>query len=160
MSSCILRALNDRLLTKKRLLRFQFVQNSDCVLCDAGIEDIDHIFFSCPFSSYVWFLCRLKLTMPADNQLKLYQEALLIKNKFKQKTKVYQLSRLVLTAAVWQIWLERNRRVFQYKSLHKILVFRNLYEDISILLKTCNWKVGANPEHMSILLKWGIDCNL
>jgi len=61
-------------------------------------------------------------------------------NKFSKKNKAFVLSRLVLVAAVQNLWHERNRRIFENKELHKVMVFRRLYEDIYVL-QTCNRKV-------------------
>lgn len=46
--------LHVRLLTKERLLSWANVGNIMCVLCDDGIENIEHLFFSCPYSGQVW----------------------------------------------------------------------------------------------------------
>ncbi|KAK4706883.1 hypothetical protein R3W88_033600 [Solanum pinnatisectum] len=46
--------LHGRLLMKARLLTWGSVENSKCILCDDGHEDIDHLFFNCHYSSKVW----------------------------------------------------------------------------------------------------------
>jgi len=74
----------------------------------------------------------------------LSEEAKLFQSRFSHKTKQTSLSRVALTAAVWYIWKERNERVLQLKERQKIIVFMNLYEDIRILLSTCQWKVDRN----------------
>ncbi|XP_062104537.1 uncharacterized protein LOC133815748 [Humulus lupulus] len=43
-------AMLDRLKTKQRLMRFQMVNNSVCLLCDVHDESIAHLFFDCHFS--------------------------------------------------------------------------------------------------------------
>jgi len=43
------------------------------------------------------------------------------------------------------------------KIMHKILVFRRLYEDINILIQTCSWKVSTKD--LSILANWGVGWN-
>ena len=78
-------------------------------------------------------------------------EALEIQQKFKKKDNTYILARLALNATVWHLWQERNRRIFHDQKLHKIMVFRRIYKDINILLRTCNWKVGNSD----ILSNWG-----
>ena len=59
MVACLLRALADRLLTKSMLRNFNIIQNDVCVLRNASQEDRDHLFFNCPFSSYIWSLCKI-----------------------------------------------------------------------------------------------------
>jgi hypothetical protein len=152
MSCCLLKALYDKLPTRARLHRFGIINFSHCVLCDTSCETRDHLFFECPFSAYIWTVCKLKLKLntPMGN---LSQEAHTIKDQFKQKDKVYKLARLAINATVWHIWQERNRRIFQRQKLHKIMVFRRIYEDIKVLLRTCVWKVN-NKE--TILSNWGL----
>ncbi|XP_074310094.1 uncharacterized protein LOC141645754 [Silene latifolia] len=40
----------NRLLTQDRLLRMSIIQNNRCFLCEDAEEDLNHLFFSCPFS--------------------------------------------------------------------------------------------------------------
>jgi len=59
----------------------------------------------------------------------LIDECKLIRSKFKGRQKITMLARLVIRGVVWHIWEERNARVFQQRSTHKITVFRTLYEE-------------------------------
>jgi hypothetical protein len=153
MSCCLLKALKGRLPTRSRLKTFGIINEDSCVLCNEATETIDHLFFECPFTAYLWSLSRLKLGLYLPEMRNLIQEAELIQGKFKVKDKSYILSRLALQVTVWHIWLERNRRVFQHQQMNKIMIFRRLYEDINILLRTCAWKVN-NKE--GILSNWGL----
>ncbi|XP_020250145.1 uncharacterized protein LOC109827551 [Asparagus officinalis] len=150
MACCMLKSLYNRLATRDRLFRFGIISAVECVLCSGGIESRDHLYFQCPYSAYIWKLCKLKLQLDATVTNDLRNEALEIQSKFKLKDKTYILSRMVLNAAVWHIWQERNRRIFQAQQLHKVMVFRRLYEDINVLLRTCTWKTGNN----NILANW------
>jgi len=70
----------------------------------------------------------------------LEDEAKLLQTKFRKKNKSTVLVKQTLAAATWQIWKERNARILKNKEQIKILVFRRLYEDVGVLLKTCNWR--------------------
>ncbi|XP_020243282.1 uncharacterized protein LOC109821509 [Asparagus officinalis] len=153
MSCCLLKSLLNRLSTRDRLYRFGIISTEVCVLCIDGKESIDHLFFQCPFSAYIWKLCKLKLHSDDRTIQDLRTEATATQNKFKVKDKTYILARLVLSTAVWHIWQERNRRIFHDQRLHKIMVFRRLYEDINVLIRNCYWKTG----NKIILSNWGID---
>ena len=63
MACCLLRALKNRLLTRDRLSNFGITQQVQCVMCHIGLESIHHVFFACPYASYIWSLCKLKLTL-------------------------------------------------------------------------------------------------
>jgi len=102
MACCLLRALNDRLLTAGRLKHFSVIDKDTCVLCSNEPETIQHLFFSCSYSAYIWSLCKLKLGLdPSVSSLQ--AEALNVQEKFSKKNKCYVLARLVLGGAVWHI---------------------------------------------------------
>jgi hypothetical protein len=99
--------LVDRLNTKTMLRRRHINIQDDalCVLCDTGLEeDIDHLFFDCPFAMQCWnsihftwdtslpMLERLAAATNAHN-LEFFTEASLI--------------------AAWELWKVRNDKVFQ-----------------------------------------------
>ena len=88
---------------------------------------------------------------PTPQHDTLHIEASIIMSKFSLMTIYYVLSRLVLAATVWHLWQERNRRVIQQTKMHKIMLFRRLYEDILVLLQTCHWKVSSSNHEQEIL---------
>lgn len=153
MACCLLKGLLDRLPTRSRLKNFSIIESDLCVLCDGGQETISHLFFECPFSKYLWTLCKMKLRMQNTSVGHLIQEATEIKNIFKSKDKTYKVARLAFNATVWHIWQERNRRIFQRNKMHKVMIFRSIYEDINLLLRTCTWKVNNREEMLS---NWGL----
>ena len=145
MATCLQKDIDNSLPTKSRLAQFGILQNTNCSLCDARIEDKAHLFFDCPFSKYLWELCLSAHKRPDT------WSSLLIKEQFSSKLKTYKLARLVFSATIWHIWRERNRRIFNSQRLHKITVFRGIYEDINILMRTCQWKVGNDCTQLGIL---------
>ena len=44
----------------------------------------------------------------------------------------------------------RNRRIFQHQSLCKIQLFRRLYEDINLTLRTYHWKEPDDPSDRAV----------
>ncbi|XP_020254179.1 uncharacterized protein LOC109831256 [Asparagus officinalis] len=153
MACCLIKSLYNRLATRDRLSKFGISSMEDCVLCSSEKETRDHLFFQCPFTAFIWKLCKLKLLLDSTVIQDLRTEALQIQQKFKVKNRTYKLARLVLSATVWHIWQERNRRIFHNQRMHKILVFRRLYEDINVLLRTCNWKAGNE----AVLANWSLE---
>jgi len=53
MSVCALRALQNKLLTVDFLQSIGVATASVSVLCQQGHESLEHLFFTCPFSSYI-----------------------------------------------------------------------------------------------------------
>ncbi|XP_020243416.1 uncharacterized protein LOC109821658 [Asparagus officinalis] len=153
-SHCLYKALINRLPTRERLCKIGIIQESSCILCKQDVETTKHLFFECEFSKYIWSLSRLKIGINSPQMGSICEEALLIQQRFKGKSCVYTLPRLVLAGATWHIWQERNRRVFHHQELSKIMVFRRLYEDILVLMRTCQRKIGNDREKAIIMSNW------
>ncbi|XP_050207875.1 uncharacterized protein LOC126657252 [Mercurialis annua] len=47
-------ALQDKLNTKDKLLRWKVVQNDVCCFCNSETESISHLFFECGYSRAIW----------------------------------------------------------------------------------------------------------
>ena len=156
MSLRLLRVVAGKLLTRSFLKELGIMQADQCVLCKASTEILAHLFFECPFTSYLWQLYRLKLGITVQSMGLIQDEATLLQNKFKKKKKPTILSRMILAAAVWHIWRERNVRVLQQQESHKIVVFKNLSEDIRILMTTCHWKTYQNASMKDVLANWNV----
>ena len=152
MSCCLLRVLKNRLLIQDRLHNFRIIQELQCVLCNTGIESIQQ----CPYTSCLWTLCKLKLQLhPSISNLVEEAQNLII--KFKKKMRVSYIARISFSATIWHTWqMVRNRRIFQLEQMSKILVFRNLYEDIHILVQNCHWKSTGDQKDNEILSNWGM----
>jgi len=155
MATCLLRALQNKLLTRVFLKNIGVSDTDVCVLCTSSQETIQHLFFECQFSAYLWSLSRIKLGLTGPI-LFLQEEAMLIQEKFKAKVKSTILTKITLAANVWHIWKERNLRVFQLQQSHKVMVFRRLYEDIRLLMRTCTWKVDREKELKAKLSNWSV----
>jgi len=61
MAICLLRALQSKLLTRDFLKTTGVIDMDTRVLCNVAQESINHLFLECPYSTYLWSLCRLKL---------------------------------------------------------------------------------------------------
>jgi len=151
MAICLLRALQSKLFTRDYLKSLGIIDADMCVLYKVNQGSIHHLFFECPFSAYIWSPCKLKLGLAGSPIGSIYDEALLIQSKFKAKAKSTILAKLILVAAVWHVWKERNLRVFQLQEQYKIMAFRKLYEDFKLLLRTCNWKSDRKRDMVVIL---------
>ncbi|XP_019257669.1 PREDICTED: uncharacterized protein LOC109235876 [Nicotiana attenuata] len=104
--------LKGSLYTKDRLIRWGMQVSPECPLCEHEMESHNHIFFTCSFSKDVWR--RIINWMGISRELEGWDEE--IKWAIEQvkdngsKTMLYRLS---MTGAMYHIWLERNRRIFQ-----------------------------------------------
>lgn len=106
-------ALLDRCWTSDRLARHHLNNSGPCALCGQAPESIEHLLFAYVFSREVWF----KLLRPPglQNMTPSPQATLpdwwLIGRKRLPKQQRQPFDSLVLLGC-WEIWKERNRRVF------------------------------------------------
>ncbi|XP_020254198.1 uncharacterized protein LOC109831277 [Asparagus officinalis] len=108
-------AVQDRLLTQDKLIRRGIIQTNQCILCSgAEVECRNHIFFDCKFSQDVWnkimdWLC-FKWRCCDWNQLLNWYSFSLLGKSFKHSVK-----RMAFTSSIYNIWMERNVRIFNQK---------------------------------------------
>lgn len=98
-------ALQNRLLTKDRMLAFGMNVDSTCVLCNREIETIQHLFTTCVYSRQVFKNLGLPLCMNWNEYL--------LGNAVNGNLKtVHQhLCALFLAVAGHSLWQERNERI-------------------------------------------------
>lgn len=104
-------ALQGRLPTKDRLRGWGLNVNADCVLCSAGNETHDHLFFNCAYSSAVWeaFASRI-WPSPPSGIIPISSWILQVRSQHHCHAPV--IIKLILQAACYFIWRERNSRIF------------------------------------------------
>ena len=155
MSCCLLMALNDRLLTRSRLLKFGIINSDLCVLCNTNSKTVEHLFFSCEYSTYIWAQCKFKLGLQ-PNVHNLQKEANSFRTIYAQNKRSSALWKLVLAAAVWYLWKERNRRVFKAKEHTKLELIKKITADVNILMNTCSWKIEGTTKELEIFSNWNL----
>lgn len=103
-------AIHNRLSTGDRLVLFGAILVSCWVFCP-WVETRDHIFFNCAFTSQIWsqILTHIYITWTSRSWANWIKHI----SDVKGKTFKSLIIKLVFTAKVYQIWLERNVRKFQ-----------------------------------------------
>jgi hypothetical protein len=111
-----------KILTGENLMKRGFHGPFICPLCQNSQDTIQHLFWDCPFSTTVWNVAYGDLThqirWPSylkpclGNWEKYYQ------GTFRGKPIFKRLWRSLPKYICWQIWLARNKQIFQGKSSH------------------------------------------
>ncbi|XP_016178592.1 uncharacterized protein LOC107621062 [Arachis ipaensis] len=105
-----------RVNTKERLHRFGILRHGDniCVFCKRDVEHIYHLFLGCEFTWQVWcrWLSDLGRAWSIPGSLKEHFESWTgVVNRNEERNRWLRC----FFAVIWNIWLERNRRIFNSK---------------------------------------------
>ncbi len=102
------------LLTEDNLIKRGWVGPSICCLCCREAETLEHLLFQCPFSKSVWSqtlrgnLSLIGTLITLDGSLPLRWT----RARFGLSASSKRLLDLTVAATCWELWLERNRRIF------------------------------------------------
>lgn len=103
-------AMQCKLASKDRLMKWNVVDNATCVLCRGGaLESHNHLFFDCLYSRVVW------MEILRRNQVQGEKKWFLLRSMGKNFRK--SVLKLSLAASVYGIWCERNSKIFLQKAL-------------------------------------------
>ncbi|OIS98987.1 hypothetical protein A4A49_60908, partial [Nicotiana attenuata] len=83
-----------------------------CELCNKEEESIDHLFFSCPYTSKVWTVL-LKWQGIRRKAMQWNEELNWAVKYYKGRSIKAELYRLILAGAGYHVWQERNNRIFR-----------------------------------------------
>ncbi|GJW90626.1 retrovirus-related pol polyprotein from transposon opus [Tanacetum coccineum] len=110
-----------------------------CPLCDLVPDSHDHLFFECSFSTQVWFkVCALCVMDSISPQL--VDVMAFIVPISKGKTVISILSRIVVAASLYSIWLERNGRLFKKKTSSLDQIIQVILSMVRLKLVTFKFK--------------------
>lgn len=105
-----------RCLTWDNIWKHFFQGPSKCVLCGTGEEESSYLFFRCPFSSQLWHSCWSVWKHPCVHISSLVD----FWSRWGKPPTLVPFLQIVWNIGpsfiLWQIWLERNRRIFQGES--------------------------------------------
>ncbi|GJV54248.1 RNA-directed DNA polymerase, eukaryota, reverse transcriptase zinc-binding domain protein [Tanacetum coccineum] len=104
-------AVQGRLTTQKRLLKWYLKKEISCSLCGACPESLNHLFFDCHYSSKLWRSLKkqAKFDFMPDNWDAIMAAMTHLRHNRSIKS---VLRRIILAACVYFIWNERNKRLF------------------------------------------------
>ncbi|CAN0825732.1 hypothetical protein LINGRAHAP2_LOCUS482 [Linum grandiflorum] len=101
-----------RILTLDNLQRRGLIAPNWCVLCRRNAESVSHIFLSCSFAKRIWrwFSLMLSIFGPFHYQM---HHVITGWNFMNCASEFTPVKRVFLHSLCWNIWLERNNRVFR-----------------------------------------------
>ncbi len=126
--------LHQRTLTAENLLRRHWPCDWICSLCNSAFEDAAHLAKECPFTVTVWTqICIwMNFQLPQHHlqgNLSDWWSSFCTISPRQNRNKV--LGALITTW--WNVWLERNRRIFQQISKNELQVAILVKENIDLI---------------------------
>lgn len=119
----------ERLYTKDRLTTWEICINQDCSLCSSEIETTSHLFFKCPYSAAIWENL-LKQQGIRRSTLSWQDEFKWMASNYKGKNAGAHVFRMTVAGSVYQIWKERNQRIFQGNCKSTEAIIRIIIQEI------------------------------
>lgn len=129
-------AILGKILTADALLRRGWENNYFCPLCERSLETSYHLLVDCPWSKDIWdsvastanFPSLRPATWSGCSDIKYWMSRCF--RLAPAATKKSTLSLIQLTT--WEIWRERNRRLFQQEAMHKTALVRKIKDEIRL----------------------------
>lgn len=114
MSICSLLAFKNKLNTKVRISNWAPNIDQKCVLCANHNEDREHLFFQCTYSKSILMEILPKINITGHYNFDIYSTLNVIKQAQEQMiASNTNLFSIIFTNILWNIWCERNNRVFK-----------------------------------------------
>ncbi|GJS29411.1 hypothetical protein Tco_0490031 [Tanacetum coccineum] len=153
------RADLQKLKTQDRLRQWDVGPSIDlnllkCPLCDLVPDSHDHLFFECSFSSQVLSKVRVLCGMD-DISPRLMDVVVCIVPISKGKTVVSILSRIIIAATSYYIWLERNGRLFKKNTSSPDQIVDVIMSTVRLKLVTFKFKKMSTKSRL-LLDQWKI----
>ena len=103
--------IQDRLDTQEKLIKWGLINSMSCVFCRAGIEDRNHLFFSCKFTAGIW---RRILRLCGNYRIpRCWENEFLWVVGAKGKSFTSIIKRIAWGATIYHLWRQRNSRIHE-----------------------------------------------
>ncbi|XP_015167982.1 uncharacterized protein [Solanum tuberosum] len=133
--------LQRKLSTVDRVLKWGIQADANCVLCNTGhIENFDHLFYACPYSSYVWKAMLKWLGYHRQVGSWEYEVKWMISRVKNSRPRAGILG-FCFAAIIYNIWMERNNQRFNAKKGSTAQRLKEITVQVHIEgQRHCKWK--------------------
>ncbi|GJW02174.1 RNA-directed DNA polymerase, eukaryota, reverse transcriptase zinc-binding domain protein [Tanacetum coccineum] len=125
-------ATKKRLMTQDRMALWRPNDNLKCALCGQCEDSHNHLFFSCEFSKVIWKELNQMLNVRLSDSLELIINDMIA---LPMNNNIWSIiRRLVIAAAVYYVWQERNDRLFKNEKRKSETIISTIKESIRLKL--------------------------
>lgn len=120
-------AIRGKLNSQDKLISQGVIQANTCVLCNTHPEDLNHLFFSCDFSDFIWRSLWAKCSQTWSHRS--WEDTVAwLSGNYHSSSLFCIVVRLMFAAAVsvYCIWREGNSRLFSRKSKNPSSVLQDI----------------------------------
>ncbi|XP_077222164.1 uncharacterized protein LOC143856008 [Tasmannia lanceolata] len=118
-------AMHNRLSTRDMLCFLGPQADLSCLLCHAGPESVNHLFFRCCYSAWIWRSILWRCGIRRKPLKTLILEENWIRENFKGEGQATSIVRLSFCMVVSSIWRERNSRLYGKPHRHKTSILHS-----------------------------------
>nr|CAD1841683.1 unnamed protein product [Ananas comosus var. bracteatus] len=125
-------AVRNKVLTTDNLMKRGWHGPTICVLCNLEGESLTHILFSCSFASSVWncIMPPAGLNFTGTRSMVEGLDARWTRMRRSAPAKYQNYIDLTFAAFCWEIWKERNRRIFENRQVRFDILGRTILETV------------------------------
>ncbi|KAF8409849.1 hypothetical protein HHK36_002367 [Tetracentron sinense] len=146
-------AFRSALMTQDKLVSWGVLPSTCCVLCNGDVEDIDHLFCLCSFAKEIWLSLLAILKLQRRSFARWSKAMCWFVRKSRGRDFCGQLHKLFFCAFVYQVWAERNSRIFSSTYRTPTSIVLRIKEDVSFKI---DWRISIsnNPVHRELVKIW------
>ncbi|GKD97313.1 RNA-directed DNA polymerase, eukaryota, reverse transcriptase zinc-binding domain protein, partial [Tanacetum coccineum] len=144
--------IQNKLMTQENIVKWKDDDGMKCSLCQCCMDSIEHLFFMCPYTNAVWGEIQKMLNVQLSYVWHIIVDELIGLPNNKNVWSIVR--RLVFGAAVYFIWQERNKRMFQNEKREVKNVVEIIKETVRLKLASFVVKNGRTVRNVEAV--WGI----
>ncbi|GJR30056.1 RNA-directed DNA polymerase, eukaryota, reverse transcriptase zinc-binding domain protein [Tanacetum coccineum] len=146
-----------RLSTQERLMKWYPEKQLRCSLCGTCPDSLNHLFFECQYSNKIWSLMKKKSSSEALPDK--WEDILATMTQLKHNRSIKSvLRRIIISACVYFIWNERNKRLFTNDKRDSNDLSTDLVNYIR--LKLACLKIKRTNQIEEVCKTWKVDLNV
>ena len=147
-------AVQKRLVTQDKLLKWGLTNSMSCVFCRADVEDRNHLFFGCQFTAGIWL--RILRLFGFSRMPRNWENEFLwvIANKGKSFCSITR--KIAWGATIYHLWGHRNSRIQENNYAPADTIFHLICDDVRLRISGLQ-KVVDSPANRSMCERWSLN---